>query len=111
MIILTYLNKLITNLQDGNIPDQGRLALSLFILCVILLISFTNILIYFLILLNLENKLVQNKINQWTMLKWIVNIYKKTRIGFLVFEICLSLYIILFIMYYSHKIYTFYLLD
>lgn len=109
MIILTYLNSLISTLQDDNFPWQGKLALALFILSVILLLSFSNILIYFIILISLENKSVQHWINQWELFKKIVNIYKTTRIGFLIFEICLSLYIIIFIMYYSYKIYTFYL--
>lgn len=111
MIILTYLNSLISNLQNENIPVQGRLALAVFILCTVLLISFINITIYFVILLNLENEWIQDKIIKWPVLKIIVNIYKKTRIGFLIFEISLSLFIIIFILYYSHKLYTFYLIN
>jgi hypothetical protein len=111
MIILTYLNNLISNLQNDNFPIQGKLALALFVLCAILLVSFINIIIYFLILLNLDNKWIQNKLNQWYILKIIVNIYKKTRIGFLIFEISLSLFIMIFILYYSHKLYTFYLIN
>jgi hypothetical protein len=64
MIILNYLNKLIIFLQDENIPNLGRLALAVFILSTILVISFTNIIIYFLILILFENKSFQNKINQ-----------------------------------------------
>lgn len=111
MIILTYLNKLITSLQDEAIPNEGKLALALFIFSIILLLSYLNTITYFIILIALDNKTVQNWINQWNIFKKVVNIYQKTRIGFLIFEICLSLFIILFIMHYSHKIYSFYLLN
>jgi hypothetical protein len=60
MIILTYLNKLLISLQDENIPQEGKLALALFILSVILFVSFSNIMIYFIILLGFENKIIQD---------------------------------------------------
>jgi hypothetical protein len=110
MIILTYLNKLLISLQDENIPQEGKLALALFILSVILFVSFSNIMIYFIILLGFENKIIQDWVDKWKFLIKFISIYKKTRIGFLLFEICLSLYIIIFIIYYSYKVYNFYLL-
>jgi hypothetical protein len=64
MIILNYLNKLLIYLQNDNIPNEGRLALAVFILSTVLLISFTNIIIYFLILIGIEKKSMKNKINQ-----------------------------------------------
>ena len=109
MFILNYLNKLVTSLYDESIPGEGKLALALFMLCIILLLSYINTIFYFIILISLDNKTVQNWINQWDLFKKIVNIYRKTRIGFLIFEISLSLFIILFILYYSHKIYSFFL--
>jgi hypothetical protein len=60
MILLTYLNKLVKSLQDENIPDEGKLALALFIFSVILFISFSNIMLYFIVSLKFEHKIVQN---------------------------------------------------
>jgi hypothetical protein len=60
MILLNYLKTLLTNLQNDSIPNQGKLALGLFILTLILLISYLNTIAYFIILINLDNKRVQN---------------------------------------------------
>jgi len=46
MIILTYLNNLVSSLQDSNIPDEGKLALALFIFAIILLLCKYNNLFY-----------------------------------------------------------------
>jgi hypothetical protein len=40
---------------------------------------------YFIILLALENKTIQNWVNQQRFIKKIIYVYKKTRIGFVVF--------------------------
>ncbi len=106
MFILNFLNKLIHNLQDENIPQEGRIALAIFILSLVLLVSYLNTMVYFIILISLGSETIQNWINQQDYIRKIVNIYKNTRIAFLVFEICLSLFIILFLLYYSHLIYT-----
>jgi hypothetical protein len=37
-------------------------------------------------------------------------LYRKTRIAFLIFEISLSLFIILFIIYNSYRVYTFHII-
>ena len=63
MIILTYLNSLISRLQDANFPWEGRLALALFIFSVILLVSFSNIIIYFIVLITMEKK-SSSRLNQ-----------------------------------------------
>lgn len=102
--------ELANNLDNDTIPNQGKLALGVFILCLILLISYLNTITYFLILINLDNKTVQNWINRREFIKKLVNIYRQTRIAFLIFEICLSLFIILFILYNSYRIYVFYLI-
>jgi F0F1-type ATP synthase membrane subunit a len=60
MILLTYLNKLVKSLQDENIPEEGKLALALFIFSVILFISFSNIMLYFIVSLKFEHKIVPN---------------------------------------------------
>nr|YP_009487220.1 hypothetical protein [Russula abietina]AWB36122.1 hypothetical protein [Russula abietina] len=109
MIILTYLNKLMDSLYDENIPEIGRLALDVYIFCVILFFSYLNIMANLRILISLDNKSIQNWRNKFSFIKKVVNIYKKTRIEFLIFEIFLSLFIILFLLYYSYQIYIFHL--
>jgi hypothetical protein len=85
MILFNYLNELISKLYDENIPEIGRLALAVFIFSLILLISYLNTMAYFIILLALENKTIQNWVNQQRFIKKIIYVYKKTRIGFVVF--------------------------
>lgn len=50
------------------------------------LICLINIVLYFLVLLITENKNFLNKFTNWPVFLKIINIYRKTRIGFLVIE-------------------------
>jgi len=60
MFILNFLNKLIHNLQDENIPQEGRIALAIFILSLVLLVSYLNTMVYFIILISLGSETIQN---------------------------------------------------
>ena len=42
MIIFTYLNKLIKNLSESSIPNEGKLSFPLFIFSIILFLSYIN---------------------------------------------------------------------
>ena len=77
MIILYHLNELLSKLQDDNIPDDGKLALSFFILSIISLLCFLNILIYIIILYTIETKFMQEKMDRWKLLKRFMILYKK----------------------------------
>jgi hypothetical protein len=68
MIILTYLNKLVSSLYDKSIPNEENLALALFIFCVILLLSSVNTITYFIILVSLDNKTIQKWTSQLNLL-------------------------------------------
>ena len=105
MIILTYINKLVWTLEIENIPEEGKIALILFILHLILLLNFLNIMTYFLIRVNITNKRLQDLMKESRIFRRIVWIYGKTRILFIIFEIYLCIYIILWIIYYSHKLF------
>jgi len=45
MIILTYLNKLVSSLKNENISNEGKLALALFVFSIILFLSYVNTII------------------------------------------------------------------
>lgn len=64
MIIINYFYKLVSNLQNENIPKEEKLVLALFIFSIILLLSYLNTRTYFLILIIFFNKTVQDLINQ-----------------------------------------------
>ena len=112
MIILEYLNYLFNYLQDGSLPWEVRVAIGLFIMCSVLLLSIINIINYFLILIFFENKHVplgqghwQEWMNKYKIIKYIFTKYKATRVYFLIIEISLSLYIILFILYTCYQVF------
>ena len=110
MIILPYLNELINKLQDESIPNEGKLALGLFILITISTLSVINIIIYFVIIISIDKKIVQDKINEWKFLKRIAQIYKNTRIYFILFEVSLFLYIHIFVLWNCYRLISHFLI-
>lgn len=108
MNILEYLKSILNKIYDESLPDEVRIAIGLFILSTILLLSFMNIIIYFIILIIFDNKRIQEWMNKYKFIKYIFTTYKATRIYFLIFEISLSLYIIIFILHGSYKICSLY---
>jgi len=64
MKIIEHLQNLLCSLNDDSIPVLGRFAWGIFILCVILLISFTNIIIYFIVILTIDTKFMQEILNK-----------------------------------------------
>jgi hypothetical protein len=64
MIILNFLNKLINSLNDESIPDEGRLAIALFILSFISLMCFINVLFYFFALYIVDSKFIEEKLER-----------------------------------------------
>jgi hypothetical protein len=109
MIILEYLKNLLNLMQDESIPVIGKLAVGNFILCVLLLLSFINVLIYFLVLITFDNILVQNLMNKYSIIKRILILYKNTRIYFLIFEILFFISINLFILWNCYRLFSFYI--
>ena len=79
-------------IKDSTIRDEGRLALGLFILIIISTLCFLNIIFYVFVLYTIETKFMQEQMERWKLLKRIMNIYKKTNIAFIVFEVLLFVY-------------------
>ena len=61
MIIIHYLSDLLDKLKYTSIPDEGRLALGLFILCFISTLCFFNIMYYVFVIYTIYSKLKANK--------------------------------------------------
>ena len=59
IILLEYLQTMLNKMYDESLPDEVRIAIGLFILCTILLLSFINIIIYFIVLIIFDNKRIQ----------------------------------------------------
>lgn len=94
-IILKYLNI--------SIPPESEFlvvfSFNIFILLLILLFSFLNILGYFISIILLNKYEIVLK---YPKLKRIIQMYEKTSMIFLVFEIILVLIIILFLLYFTY---------
>lgn len=56
------------------------------------LFSFFNIVIYLGVLYLSNNRLLLDKISKWPLLVKLLNIYKKTRIAFIIFEVFFFLF-------------------
>lgn len=109
MIILEQLKHLIHLANNEDIPAIGQLAMANFVLQSIALSSFLNILIYFIIIKILENKTVTDKIQNYKILNKIFKVYKNTRIYFLIYEIIFFLFINVFILWQSYRLFSIYL--
>ena len=110
MFLLEYFNKISTYLENDSIPALGRLALGNFILCSLLLLSFINIVTYFMIIIGLDsnNKLL-NKIRQNKLLGKIIKLYKESRIYFIIFELVFFISLNIFILWQSYRLFSFYI--
>ena len=69
MIIIIYIKKLVLTLQTIEISDGGKIALILFILNLILLLNFLNIITYFLIRVNILNQSFQDLMKKSKILR------------------------------------------
>nr|ADO51612.1 orf1 [Moniliophthora roreri] len=87
-------------------------AVCVFAFSVLILLSVVNLLIYFSILLGLENENIKSKLNEWMNLKYgwvlakIINLYKKSRLIFIFFEIGIFFFNISMLLWSSYKIIT-----
>lgn len=109
MIILEQLRQLLQLMNNESVPLVGKLSLGNFILCSISLISFLNILIYLIIIKILDNKIVLEKVQQYKTLNKILMLYKHTRLYFILFEVGLILFINIFILWQSYRLFSIYL--
>ena len=75
------------------------LAYSILGLNTIGLLCFVNIILYISVIYITEHKLFIDKISKYTVLFKLLNIYRKTRFGFLLFEVILFLFSIGFVIW------------
>lgn len=68
-------------------------------LSIVSLISFIQVLFYFLVLYITDHKYIIDKISKYIVLVKIMNIYKQTRIVYIIFEVLIFLLCILFIIW------------
>ena len=109
MIILEQLRQILEHMNNEEIPLLGKLAIANFILCSILLLSILNLIIYFTVINLLNHQTVLEKIQQYKLLNKCINLYKNTRIYFILFEVCLILFINIFLIWQSYRLFSHYL--
>ena len=80
------------------------LAFSILGLSTIGLLCFVNILIYISILYITEHKIFLDKISKYILLVKIVNLYRKTRIAFIIFEVVLFFFSIGSVIWFCFRI-------
>jgi hypothetical protein len=92
------MNNFVNLLNSLGIPvsvDSSPILLFLYlILCfsILALLSVINIGVYLGVLYLSNNKLFLDKISKWTLLLTVLNLYKKTRIYFIISEVFLFLF-------------------
>lgn len=99
--ILNYFGIVIEN--ENNHPFAAYSFIILFI-SLLLLLCFFNILLYFSLIILLDNKLFNEWLKDWPILKRIANIYKNTRIIFIVFEVLFFIWMISILIWSSYTI-------
>lgn len=109
MILLEKLLHILPLLSNEEIPLLSRLALANFALCSVLLLSFINILIYFIVITFLNNEKFVNKIKEYKYLNKIFTLYKNTRIYFLIYEIIFFLFVNIYLIWQSYRLISIYL--
>nr|YP_009690437.1 hypothetical protein Schpa_000062 [Schizopora paradoxa]QEG57217.1 hypothetical protein Schpa_000062 [Schizopora paradoxa] len=108
-IFLDQMKQFIVLINSDHIPMINQLALYNFILCSFLLLSFINILIYFMVITFFNNDKFVNKIKEYKLLNKIFTLYKNTRIYFLIYEIIFFLFVNVFILWQSYRLFSIYL--
>ena len=104
MIILTYVNEIINKLQDDSLPNEVKLGAVVFVLVGFATLSIINIIFYLLSNKLLDNKKVLEVTNKWPYLTMLLLLYKRTNIGFIVFEILFFFSIQFFLLYQSYRL-------
>lgn len=91
-------------LNDPNVPPFVLVFLGFFIFCLLALITFINILFYFLVMFFIEKEYIKKKIENRKILIKIVNLYKKTRFVFVMYEILFFLFLLGYMMFMCLKV-------
>lgn len=91
------------NISESSDPIV-LVCISILILSIIALISFMQIFLSLGVLYISEHKYIQGKISKYRILDKIMSFYKKTRLGYIFFEVCLFLVCIFSIIWLCLKI-------
>lgn len=110
MILIELLKYLGINIYDNSTPPEVIYALCIMLLSIMSVICFFNLLIYFIVLFALDSKYIQDKIDGFKKLQKIINLYKNTRIYFILFEVLLFIWLNGIIILTSYKIVSSYYL-
>lgn len=105
MILLEIIKKLGINLSDiDNVPFEVLFSTNIFILCTVSIFCVFNIIIYLLVIKSIDTEYIQSKIINYSIVRKILNLYKKTSMTFIVIEFSFILYIHCFILQSCYRI-------
>lgn len=108
MFLLEIIKKLGINLSDiDNVPFEVLFSTNIFILCTVSIFCVFNIIIYLLVIKSIDTEYwlrPQSKIINYSIVRKILNLYKKTSMTFIVIEFSFILYIHCFILQSCYRI-------
>ena len=103
--LINFLHYLGINVEINNSTSPiVLLACCILVLNTIGLLCFVNIMIYISILYITEHKIFLDKISKYILLVKIVNLYRKTRIAFIIFEVVLFFFSIGMVIWFCIRI-------
>ena len=105
MFLLEFLKNLGINLSDtDNVPFEVFFSTNILILCTVSMFCVINIIIYLLVIKSIDTEYIQSKIINYSIVRKILNLYKKTSMTFIVVEFSFILYIHCFIFHSCYRI-------
>ena len=105
MFLLEFLKNLGINLSDtDNVPFEVFFSTNILILCTVSMFCVINIIIYLLVIKSIDTEYIQSKIINYSIVRKILNLYKKTSMTFIVIEFSFILYIHCFIFHSCYRI-------
>ena len=105
MFLLEFLKNLGINLSDtDNVPFEVFFSTNILILCTVSMFCVINIIIYLLVIESIDTEYIQSKIINYSIVRKILNLYKKTSMTFIVIEFSFILYIHCFIIHSCYRI-------
>ena len=105
MFLLEFLKNLGINLSDtDNVPFEVFFSTNILILCTVSMFCVINIIIYLLVIKSIDTEYIQSKIINYSIVRKILNLYKKTSMTFIVIEFSFILYIHCFTIHSCYRI-------
>ena len=105
MFLLEILKNLGINLSNtDNVPFEVFFSTNILILCTVSMFCVINIIIYLLVIKSIDTEYIQSKIINYSIVRKILNLYKKTSMTFIVIEFSFILYIHCFIIHSCYRI-------